>query len=833
MNKEIKVAKKTNSVWLFGMHRKIFWVFGSVVQATVLMASPCVSDGPGLDAADDTSRTITLDDITIVSTPKEVGSLRQQPSASSLLSASQLNAAQVTSLKGISALVPNLFIPDYGSRLTSAVYIRGIGSRINTPAVGMYVDNIPYVDKSAFNFNFYDIERIDVLRGPQGTLYGRNTMGGIIRIHTRNPFNYEGTDLSLSYATGDNHRTLSLTHYHRASDSFAFSAGGYYDGSDGFFTNATTGKKADKGSAAGGRIRALYKANDRLTFDLSTSYDYSDEGAYPYYHLISGTNSSTHSSSSTISNNRESSYRRSMLNSGLNIEYQASAFVMNAITGYQHLTDRMYLDQDFIAADIYTLEQRQRINTLSEEVTFKSRDNEGGWYQWLTGVNVMYQSLHTSGPVTFYEDGVSGVIEGNINRIFSTLQLQNPKMPTMGITLQDREFVVSSIMDTPVFDFALFHSSTFSWNRWKLTAGLRFEYERLNLDYYSNSDITFDFDIAMSPTMAFNYPDLKASPLFEGKMDDDYLQVLPKVSLMYQLSADNNIYANVSKGYRSGGYNIQMFSDLVQAQMRSQMMTSIDEAGKGVVQKMLGEDQYGRLTALGDVNSVVYKPEYSWNYELGAHLNFSQSSSPLTLDAALFLLDTRDQQISRFAPSGLGRMMVNTGKSRSYGAEMSALWRPLQQLVITANYGYTHATFTDYDDGSTVANAEGETVRNDYSGNYVPFVPQHTLGLDAAYTWTLPSDWAHSLTLGASYNGAGRIYWTESNLTIDGEKACQDFYSTIGARLLLTLGNASIQLWGRNLADEKYSTFYFESAGRCFEQHGKPMQVGIDVKFHF
>ena len=68
-------------------------------------------------------------------------------------------------------------MPDYGSKITSAVYIRGIGSRINTPAVGLYVDNIPYIDKSAFDFNFYDIERIDILRGPQGTLYGRNHDG--------------------------------------------------------------------------------------------------------------------------------------------------------------------------------------------------------------------------------------------------------------------------------------------------------------------------------------------------------------------------------------------------------------------------------------------------------------------------------------------------------------------------------------------------------------------------------------------------------------------------------------------------------------------------------
>ena len=117
--------------------------------------------------------------------------MRQLPSSVSLISQKDMQANHITSLKSASSIVPNFFMPDYGSRLTSAMYIRGIGSRINTPAVGMYVDNIPYLDKSAFDFNFYDIERIDILRGPQGTLYGRNTMGGLVKVHTRSPFSYQ------------------------------------------------------------------------------------------------------------------------------------------------------------------------------------------------------------------------------------------------------------------------------------------------------------------------------------------------------------------------------------------------------------------------------------------------------------------------------------------------------------------------------------------------------------------------------------------------------------------------------------------------------------------
>ena len=173
----------------------------------------------------DTIRVIDVEEVLIIATPKETKKLRELPASVTLLSQQQMQAAQVTGIKSLSHLVPNLFIPDYGSRLTSAVYLRGIGSRINTPSVGLYVDNIPYINQSAFDFSYADVERIDVLRGPQSTLYGRNAMGGLIKVHTKSPLTYQGTDLRLGAATHNEYHT-SLTHYHRTNERFAFSTGG-------------------------------------------------------------------------------------------------------------------------------------------------------------------------------------------------------------------------------------------------------------------------------------------------------------------------------------------------------------------------------------------------------------------------------------------------------------------------------------------------------------------------------------------------------------------------------------------------------------------------------
>jgi Outer membrane cobalamin receptor protein len=331
----------------------------------------------------DTTKVVDIEEIVVIATPKETGKLRQLPSSVSLISQEQMRANNITSLKSISAMTPNFFMPDYGSKLTSAIYIRGIGSRMNTPAVGLYVDNIPYIDKSAFDFNFYDIERIDILRGPQGTLYGRNTMGGLIRVNTRSPFTYSGTDIKLGYATKNNHRTVSFTHYQKASQKLAFSAGGYYEGSDGFFKNSYSGKKIDEMQAGGGRARAIWLPKDDMKLDYTISYDYSDEGGYPYYYTgpVKGyeqANEEFNNNIGQISYNQDCTYRRGLFNTGLNFELQSDNFIFNSVTGYQNMNDRMFMDQDFLPKDYYTLEQKQKLNTITEELTFKSKNKKHG-----------------------------------------------------------------------------------------------------------------------------------------------------------------------------------------------------------------------------------------------------------------------------------------------------------------------------------------------------------------------------------------------------------------------------------------------------------------------
>lgn len=331
------------------------------------------------DFPKDSLKVVDIEEVVVIATPKENRKLRELPVATTLLSQKDMQANQVHSVKNLTGIVPNLFIPDYGSKLTTSIYIRGIGSRINTPSVGLYVDNIPYIDKSAFDFNYADIERIDILRGPQGTLYGRNTMGGLIKIHTKSPFTYQGTDIRMGAATYNDYN-VSLTHYHRISDRFAFSTGGFYEHTGGFFENAArNNEKIDKSNAGGGRFRGIYLPTPNLKVDMTLSYEYSDQGGYPYkYTGVTEGEETRPEYIGKIANNERSSYRRGLLNSGVNIEYQTRTFILNAVTGYQNLNDRMFLDQDLQKKTfILWNRNKEQIQFLKRSYSNQSRRSVG------------------------------------------------------------------------------------------------------------------------------------------------------------------------------------------------------------------------------------------------------------------------------------------------------------------------------------------------------------------------------------------------------------------------------------------------------------------------
>lgn len=778
-----------------------------------------------ISAPADTTRVIDIEEVVVIATPKENNRLRQQPLSATSFSQGDMRNNSVTSVKSLSGLVPNLFIPDYGSKLTTSVYVRGIGSRINTPAVGLYVDNIPFIDKSAFDFNYSDIERIDVLRGPQGTLYGRNTMGGLIRVFTKSPFTYQGTDISLGAATYNNYKA-SVNHYHRISDKFAFSAGAFYEHEGGFFENtARNNEKIDKGDEVGGRMRAIWLPKENLKLDFTVNYEYSNQGGYPYQ-LTSLSETDVYYQDlkgdlGKVAYNNECGYMRHLLNGGLNIEHQAENFILSSVTGFQYLKDEMNLDQDFTRKNVYTMSQRQNSKTISEEIVLKSKP--GRRWQWTTGVSGFYQWLNTEGPVTFHEDGIQNLIEDNINSIFPS---GNPKAPEMKVDIASNQIHVPGIFDTPTLNSAVYHQSTINdllVEGLSLTVGIRLDYEKIKMNYNSSTNMPFNFLFKMSPMpMPIEAKNLKALSAFEGELSTDYLQVLPKFSLQYSWNKMNNVYATISKGYRSGGYNIQMFSEIIQGSLRNSMIDAV--ANTKEFSKLAGMLENFKKDGINIKDATLYKPEYSWNYEIGSHMTMFDGR--LQADVAAFYMDTHDQQISRFAASGLGRITVNAGKSRSIGGELALKGQITDNFILNGNYGYTNSKFTEYI--SNYKDAQGKLQEVSYNGNYVPFVPEHTFTVGGQYIFRMKSGaWLDNIIVNANYKGAGRIYWTEQN------NAYQNLYGTLNGRISLNKGNGQIGIWINNALNTEYQAFYFESMNRGFAQMGRPMQIGVDLRCRF
>jgi outer membrane receptor protein involved in Fe transport len=748
---------------------------------------------PPVETQKDTMKVVNIEEVIVYASPKENRNLRQQPLSVSLFSKKDLQTNRINSMKGLSYMVPNLFIPDYGSKLTSSIYIRGIGSRINSSAVGVYVDDIPYYDKSAFDFDYADIERIDVLRGPQGTLFGRNSMGGLINIHTKSPFYYSGTDLTLSAATRNSYRA-SLTHYHRISDKFAFSAGGFVDNEGGFFTNHYDNKKIDKGTSAGGRMHAIYLPMTNWKLDMNINYEYSDLGGYPYGAYEKSTGKYT-----SPNYNYKSGYYRNLLNVGFKTTYTAKNFTMTEVTGFQHLRDRMAMDQDFSEKDKYTMLQRQKQNTISEELSFKSK--EGKCWQWATGASFFYQWMINNTPLTFGKDFIA-TLQSQMDAAMSAVH------SPVTVKLTDNAMDVPGKFKMPTYGFAVFHQSTYN-NLFNLTGlsatvGLRLDYEKMKIDYNTQALMNYStmMGAAVLKTGTYNVQ-------YVGNQHNDYTQLLPKFALKYDFNRSNNIYVQVSRGYRSGGYNIQMLSDYLENNLQKNV---------------------GKLENDETVNAAMrYKPEYSWNYETGSHLSLFDGT--VLADISAFYMDTRDQQVSRFADSGLGRYTANAGKSRSYGAELSARANLTDNWSMDLNYGYTYATFTKYD--SNYKNGYDNTGKAiyasiDYSGHYIPFAPKHTLNIGSQYVFRISNSVIKDITLHADYSGAGRIYFTEAN------DVSQKFYGLLNARLSTHVGKMiQIDLWGRNILNKDYAVFYFDSGSNGFMQKGRPVQGGIDIRMNF
>ena len=734
----------------------------------------------GAEEVNDTSKVIDLDEVVVVSQPKDGRLLRHQPLSSTVLTQREMQMLGVSDLAQLSQYVPSFSMPQYGSRLTSSMYIRGIGSRINNPAVGIYYDNIPLMSKAAFNHHFYHIDRVDVLRGPQSTLYGMNTEGGLVHIYSKNPMVYQGTDIHMGIGTALTSHA-EIAHFHRPTEQFAFSAAAFWNGQRGFFKNQALDEWNDKLQEAGGKMRFVYQPTRRLTLDLTADYQWTRQNAFPYGVYDEEANS-VQDPSTTVMNG----YKRQMVNTGLTVSYKADSWLLSSTTSWQYLRDHMEMDQDYQPADFMHLTQIQKQQALTQELIMRSH-GQRKWH-WTFGVFGSYQWLRTDAPVTFGP----GMNEMTAARI---LKMMPDYVVAMFKVFEIPEFNVTETFHTPSASVGAFHESTLSLtDRLDVTIGLRYEYSKVKIDYNTAGLVALHYSIP--PIDQTN----RLTAVIANGSDRSFRQLLPKVGATYRLDdSGSNLYATVSKGYRAGGYNIQMFSEIYQ----SEFMKKGKSLSTGDVTISYTDDDYRAVD-----ETISYDPEESWNYEAGAHLNMLDGK--LHADISLYYMQIKNQQLSMMSPdNNFGRIMVNAGKSHTMGFELSLRGRAFDdRLDWFCNVGAVKAQFDEYDT---------------YNDNTIPFVPSMTFSLGGNYR-------IDRFLVGADVKGQGYTEWNEANTF--GQKA----YVLLGAHVGYDFGSCQVKLWGRNLTDAKYNTFAVESkaTGEAlrFAQRGNPLQLGIDLNIH-
>lgn len=441
----------------------------------------------------------------VVSASRTQTKLKEIPFSVSVMTASSLEINEINTLSNATSFIPNFFMPEYGSKLTSPVYIRGIGSRINAPSVGMYVDNVPYFEKAAFNFDFFDVQKIEVLRGPQGTLYGRNSMGGLINITTRSPLDYQGTHVQFSAGNYGLFKA-NAGHYQKISDKLGYSISANYLHQDGFHTNIFFNEKVDMLDAYGLRLKLQYLISDKWSLDFTSNVDQSNQGGYPYALYDKATQTD-----GLVNYNQKSGYDRYLMSNALRLKYISTGWEFSNTFSYQFLDDNQQIDQDFGVDSVYFAGQLQKQHNFANELIFQSNTNHH--YSWLFGIFGFLQDAENIVEIDNYKTSTP---VGNVYMWY-----QKRYLPVTEGT-------------------ALFHQSSYKIiPQLTLTGGIRFDYEQSRMRYQ------YDGTKAGAPLTPVDtvYPSLRDKV------------VLPKVALAYEISPKSNLYASYSTGYKPGGFN--------------------------------------------------------------------------------------------------------------------------------------------------------------------------------------------------------------------------------------------------------------------------------------
>lgn len=734
------------------------------------------------------ARELDMIEVRAAMTMRSTLPVTQQAVAHTWLTPQAMHQLDIKDLPDLSSRVPSLYIPDYGSKRSAAIYLRGVGSRSSGQTIGFYIDGVPYLNKSAFNFDMVGIQSIEVLRGPQGTLYGRNAMAGIINLYTGSALDGNRISAKLRYGSYGNVGAKALVR-HKFNDHWGLSLGAAYNRHSGYFYNVTTQAKQDSLQAINGLIKIEYRPSEKFDAALSSHIDIVHQGAFPYQRLDRHTGAIK-----PLDSGDAGHYKRRSLHTSLRMRYLSEAWQLVSATGHQLLADETQMDMDGSPVPMFHVTQTLNEQAITQEFVLKNRSEEDR-YQWSVGLFGFYSAARLTAPVIFRPAGIGMMIQSQLDKQHAA----NPRVPYMKIDAS-KDVINTNSFTKPEWGTALYHASTLRdvfIPGLSLTAGLRLDYSHQQMDY----DSSLGFRLGVSPSgKAGPFRWVEKPTQLTGTAKTSSLQLLPKVSVQYA-RGNWSAYATASKGFKSGGYNEQTLTDVIRLAQMQDLQGVFNNKG---------------YDATGLNEQLDYQPETAWNYELGYRL---ADWGPLQqFSLAAYYLDVRNLQLTRFVASSAGREITNAGRSYSLGLEASASIKLVGPLSAQISYGYTQAIFRTPSEESLKSGVPN------YSGKSVPFIPRHTYSVLLSAHQTVEQSWITQYFANLELSGLGRIYWNEQN------DAFEPGYTTLGGRIGFGTKYLTVTAWAKNALNRSYTSFRF----RAFEdlvQQGIPFTMGLDLDF--
>jgi iron complex outermembrane recepter protein len=836
--------------------------------ATLALATPAWSQTA--DAPADTAEEATDEgnDI-IVTAGKRETTLQETPIAVSVTTAASIERAQVRDLLDLQTLVPSLRVGQLQSSANTNFIIRGFGNGANNagiePSVGVFIDGV-YRSRSAAQIgDLPDVQRVEVLRGPQSTLFGKNASAGIISIVTREPQFEFGGSAELSY--GNFNAIVARANITGPlTDTIAFSLGGNFNRRDGYVRDVVLGSDQNERNRWGVRGSLLFEPNDALKIRFIGDYDRIDENCCAVVNVVAGP--TVGAITSPLLGGQIIANQPLALTSALNfdstneienygfsgqVNYETGALDFTAIAAYRAVRSTTNQDSDFTSADIIGFNGS---DTSIDTYTFEARlaSDFDGPLNFLVGAYYFRENIDVQSSLLFgtdfrnYANLLSGggyIANEATLRFLNGIPASVPAFGSAGLgRFENYEYRNTAYSLFGQIDFEVTDRLTLTLGGNYTDDSKRSATNNTTTDTFSTIDLvqtganagflpaarnqpcggtTVTVGVNCNPFLGFrplqflpgflNYP----NAVEDGRTSDSKFTYT--IRLAYEVNDNINVYATYATGFKASSINLSTDSRPFPSTFIPGSPAQVPPPAASPIRTALGTALPNNLTA----GSRFAEPENARVIEFGLKAQF---------DGLAFNITAFDQRLRGFQSNiftGTGFVLGNAPEQSVRGVEMDATISPSRDLNFTMAVTYLDAEYDSYPGASAIVPGSFATAPVDLTGQRPAGIPEWTVAVGGNYTHQLSA--STQLIFAADYNLASTVQIAEGLPQF--RRATENLSSTV---TLAFENGLQFSLWGRNLTNDAYVTTLFPSvaqAGSLSGYRNQPRTYGASVRYRF